>query len=124
MTTRKSKSSTVNSQTQQGRRILPQLQPQLDNILDEINDDEFNTNTIDDVELEHTNDDDDDDCDKDTNLQRKRKKTSILWCHFEELLKGIDGRKRAKCSYCKLEYIHDSRFGDRHNGKLDLESIT
>ncbi|KAK9157660.1 hypothetical protein Scep_004234 [Stephania cephalantha] len=57
MTTRKS---------QQGRRRLPHLQPQLNNI----NDDEFDTNNIDDIELEHTNDDDDA-CDKDTNLQMK-----------------------------------------------------
>ncbi|KAK9114223.1 hypothetical protein Syun_021020 [Stephania yunnanensis] len=56
MTTRKS---------QQGRRRLPHLQPRLNNI----NDDEFDTNCIDDIELEHTNDDDDA-CDKDTNLQR------------------------------------------------------
>ncbi|KAK9098354.1 hypothetical protein Syun_025399 [Stephania yunnanensis] len=39
MTTRKS---------QQGRRRLPHLQPQLNNI----NDDEFDTNSIDDIELE------------------------------------------------------------------------
>ncbi|KAK9126722.1 hypothetical protein Scep_015568 [Stephania cephalantha] len=78
--------------------------------LNNINDDEFDTNSIDAIELEHTNDDDDA-CDKDTNLQRKRKKTSNVWRHFEELPKGIDGRKRAKCNYCKSEYIHDSRFG-------------
>ncbi|KAK9100401.1 hypothetical protein Scep_023831 [Stephania cephalantha] len=33
-----------------------------------------------------------------------------MMMNFEELPKGIDGRKRAKCNYCKLEYIHDSRF--------------
>ncbi|KAK9148767.1 hypothetical protein Scep_007524 [Stephania cephalantha] len=65
--------------------------------------------TPDNVELEDINNDDDI-CDQDTKLQRKRKKTSHVWRHFEELPKGIDGRKMAKCKYCKLEYIHDSKF--------------